>query len=315
MKQFLGRLAIFSFLPLFATIAVISRLDGYTDEFYLRFTTNKKDSLIVGTSRAAQGLQPATLDNILERGDVFNYAFTVDISPFGPTYLESIKRKLNSNSRNGIHIVAVDPWSISSQTSDPDDESSFPERNLMLGKTKLVNINPNIFYLIQSYESPLRSLLTPPLNRSVFLHDDGWLEVTVPMDEKSAEERLTRRINDYKNHYLPKYRFSEVRWRYLMKTIDFLQEHGEVYLVRLPVHRKMHEIEEAFMPDFESHIYSLGKPFKTFAKESDNYEYVDGNHLVTWSGREVSRAVAEWIKARCGSCRSWREPRLAIAPK
>jgi hypothetical protein len=296
MKRFITRLALFSLFPLAACVAVLGQLDGYTDAFYLRFTTAAKDSLIIGTSRAAQGLQPAVMNSVLQRSDVFNYAFTNDHSPFGKTYFDSIKRKINSNSRNGIQVVTVDPWSISSNTLDPNDDSSFPERELALGKTKIVNMKPNIFYLIQSYEAPLKSLLNINRNSGEFLHDDGWLEVTVPMDSDAVSERSNRRILDYRTNYLPNYKFSEVRWKYLLKTIEFLEDHGDVYLVRMPVPESMLEIEKELMRDFDDRIATLGRPYRNFTTVPDDYQYIDGNHLFKGSGEKVSRDVAEWIK-------------------
>ncbi len=276
------------------------KLDGYTDPFYLRFTTPKQTSLIIGTSRAAQGIDPSIINKVLSREDIYNYSFTIVHSSFGATYLQSIQNKLKENTKSGIYIIAVDPWSISGPAANPNDSLSFPELNLALGKTNVVDINPNIFYLFQSYEKPLYNLLTDDKSAGVYLHNDGWLEVTTSMDSTSVAYRLNQKIRDYTDNNLPNYKFSQVRWDYLVKTIRFLKQHGEVYLVRLPVHPQMTAIENQLMPDFDNKIDYLSlvtkSPYKNFKMNESSYQYVDGNHLYKTSGAKVSAEIAEWIK-------------------
>lgn len=299
MKKFIFEAFIFSGIPIIVCFLVFFRLDGYTDPFYIRFTTPKQTSLIVGTSRAAQGLQPSILNESLQRDDIYNYAFTVAHSSYGPTYLESIKNKIKGGARNGIFIVTVDPWSISSTAENPDDSSSFPELKLALAKTKIVDINPNILYLARSYEKPFIDLFKSSQNSGMFLHKNGWLEVTIPMDSESVAKRLEQKILEYKTINLPKYKFSSLRFKYLFKTISFLQDHGTVYLVRLPMHPKMYEIETLLMPDFDERIIELSKKANTeymsLKDFGNDYEFIDGNHLYKSSGKKVSIEIGNWI--------------------
>ena len=91
-------------------------LRGGVDAFYGRFASPPAGSLILGTSRAAQGIRPAVLAARLGgqfEGPLLNYAFTLTHSPYGPAYLASIRRKLRPEVRHGLFIVAVDPWSLS----------------------------------------------------------------------------------------------------------------------------------------------------------------------------------------------------------
>ena len=71
MKKFIGHIIILG-LAIAASIGFIfSKADGYSDAFYLKFTSSKKSNLILGTSKAAQGLQPDVLMNI-NKEDFFN---------------------------------------------------------------------------------------------------------------------------------------------------------------------------------------------------------------------------------------------------
>jgi hypothetical protein len=284
---------------------VFINASGQSDPFYKRFTTSRQNSLILGTSRAAQGILPIELKRILSK-DIFNFSFTVSQSPFGPTYLNAIKKKLNTDIKNGIFIITIDPWSISSTNDNPDDLSSFRELKLCLANTSTLNTTPNFNYLINSFNDKYYKLLYN--YSSMFLHDDGWLEISVDMDTEAVRKRIDRKINSYKKNTLPFYKFSKLRLNYLIKTIDYLSNHGEVYLVRLPMHPKMMEIENQFMPDFESKIFdakikALG--YLDMTKLNSKFDYTDGNHLYKESGRLVSKLIAKWIaekeKSNCES--------------
>lgn len=298
MKRFLLSSTLFLVILLITFYCIFIQADGYTDPFYLRFATPKKHSLILGTSRAAQTIMPRILNQTLSRNDLFNYSFTVGHSSYGPTYLESIKRKLNSDAKKGIFIISVDPWSISSNTEDPNDSSSFEELKLALSGTRFVNCKPNIQYLLKYYDKRFWNLIFNP-DSTMLLHDDGWFELTVPMDSASVEERTKIRIQDYRNIYSSQYKFSSVRFNYVIQTIKYLQNFGTVYLVRLPVHPLMMQIESKQMPDFNDKIQKIaGETQVDYLDMTDlnsAFTYVDGNHLHKDSGKKVSEIIGNWI--------------------
>jgi hypothetical protein len=298
MKKFLIQIMFFFILIAVAYAMVLSLEDGYTDPFYIRFTTPKQNNLIIGTSRAAQGLQPDVFQEVLNM-NINNYSFSILNSPFGSVYLESIKNKLVTNTRNGIFIVTVDPWSISSVADNPNDSSMFRENNLFLAKTKVVNINPNPFYLLNDPDDKYKTLF-PKRYSKMYLHNDGWLEVTINMDSLAIEERLEKKIHLYKTNNLLINKLSRLRLNYLIKTINYLNHHGKVYLVRLPIHPKMMEIETLYMPEFD-YIIQEAKDISTgyldLTEYNSEFIYTDGNHLYKESGKIVSKMIAEWIYA------------------
>ncbi len=296
MKQFLSRLSFLMILCLIVIIYIFSKANGYTDAYYLRFTTPKQNSLILGTSRAAQAIQPSVLDSILGNR-IYNFAFTNRQSPYGSVYYESIKKKINKESKNGIFIVAISPWSISSITEDPNNYKNFREVDLCLDNTSIVNMNPNIQYLLNNYSEPYYKLLFEKNKSNVFLHNDGWLEVSVEMDSVSVHKRLETKINTYNN--LTNYEFSTYRLGYLENIVNYLQQYGKVYLVRLPVHEKILEIENKIMPDFEDKISAAinhSSGYYNFTTTGHLYSYTDGNHLYKTSGYDISVLIAELIK-------------------
>jgi len=297
MKSFIFKLFVFFLLLLIPIFLVFVQANGYSYPFYLRFTTPKQSSLILGTSKAAQGIRPDIINGILARDDIYNYSFTVVHSPYGQTYLKSIKKKLSKTNKNGIFIVTVDPWSLSSNKKDVNNPDIFVELNNCLSNTTWVNTKPNIEYLLKNYNKPYVDLLR---KSEIKLHNNGWLEVTVLMDSISVNRRLLDKLTLYKEGQMTHSGFSKVRLEYLIKTIKYLKQYGKVYLIRLPVHPQIMKIENEYMTDFDSKIKSVVLETANYfdmTHLNDNYKYTDGMHLDKKSAKEVSKIIAEWIQS------------------
>lgn len=298
MKKFLLQSTLFSIASIIPIYFVLSKANGYTDPYYLRFTTPQQKSLILGTSRSAQAIRPDVLNKILSRKDLYNFSFTVASSSYGPVYFNTIKKKLLNTSHDGIFIVAVDPWSISNMCNPPDEISKFPENNMALGKTYFMNLNPNIQYLLDNYDKSFFNLLSSKKG-DLYLHEDGWLEITMNLDSLTREKRLIAKVKEYKEEHLKKYKYSSVRMFYLKETIKYLKEHGKVFIVRLPIHPKMQEIEDVLMNDFNEKMQNvsteLNVNYLDMTNENEQYEYSDGTHIYKPASEKVSKKIGEWI--------------------
>lgn len=300
MKKFLIKIVGFSGFLIVIIIVVFYSADGYSDGIYLKFTTPKQSSLILGTSKAAQGIHPKVINNILKRDDLYNFSFTVIHSPYGPAYLNSVKHKLRKTN-NGVFIITVDPHSISSKTGKPDDTIYFMENDLAVGSIENVNSFPNFNYLLYHYPEQYIYLLTRKFKyvSQGFVHDDGLVETGLSTDPEQVQRRIEEKIKIYAD-YTRQYEFSEIRLNYLIKTINYLQQYGKVYIVRLPVVRPLLVLENSIIPDFDQKISKVCEQnsvhYLNFTDNVENYSYDDGNHLDTKSGKIVSKEIAEWIK-------------------
>lgn len=298
MKRIIIQTAIFLLITGGSFLLILCQADGRSDAFYLRFTTKKQTNLIIGTSRAAQGLQPKVFDEVLQdEAPFFNYAFTLAQSPFGPIYFNSIQKKLDTTQKNGTFIVTVDPWTICAATKNPNDSSAFRETDLALANTQNVNQNPNWGYLYHNFGGKYHQILFPARTK-MYLHKDGWLEVTLRTDTATIKKRTLRKMKDYRFNVLPRYKFSSLRLQYLLKTIQYLKNYGEVFLVRMPVSEEMIGIENELMLDFNSKINEailLSNDYLDLTKENSSFTYTDGNHLYKKSGAIVSEKIANWI--------------------
>jgi hypothetical protein len=297
---------------------------GYVDAFYARFAAPPAGSLVLGTSRAAQGIKPSVLAAQLKgyEGPWLNYAFTLAESPYGPGYLRSIQRKLVPGTKNGLFILAVDPWSLSLPKDVKRGEYPFfskagtlqrlaggkgpvlfPEAKSMVSQLADVSQNPNFDYLAHYLHKPFYQLLLNADTAHVVerLHPDGWLEIALP--PPSADSVLLRRRTAEK---LATYRklaassaFSENRYFSLLETIRFLQEHGQVVLVRLPTGAKMAALEKQFIPGFDSRMRSTAEishvPYLNYLDQP--YPTNDGNHITRQAAAQFSQRLAADIAA------------------
>jgi hypothetical protein len=300
MKKFVLRTIIF-LLPLTVICwFVFSLADGTTDALYARFTTPKQTSLIIGTSRAAQGIVASELNRSLNRDDIYNYAFTIGHSPFGPTYLESIKKKVNTSPSNGIFIVTVDPWSLTSKADIIDTEKEYSEQVRALN-VPIVDMDPNPFYLIEHYDEQYSELLynLTKTRFPMYLHDDGWLEVNVSMDSTVVDKRTKEKIEDYKKQCPPNFLHSTNRWNYFKETVQYLDDLGEVIIVRIPTGREMLALENQHFPNFDQQVKSFCAEkkikFVDMTLNAAKYTYTDGNHLYATSSMQFTKDLAKRI--------------------
>jgi hypothetical protein len=267
-------------------------LKGRVDAFYGRFTSPAAGSLILGTSRAAQGIRPAVLAARLGgqfQGPMLNYAFTLTHSPYGPAYLASIKRKLRPDVKKGLFIIAVDPWSLS--LTGP--EGAFPESQSFIGQLRQVSQNPNLPYLTRYQTKPLYRLLLDYATATEQLHPDGWLEVNIGTASVQVRARTARKLQDYRLLAASQH-LSAGRMQALRQTIEFLKLHGRVVLVRLPVGSSLLKLENTYHPGFERLMRqtaaALAVPYLDYSAQP--YATTDGNHLQRAASQQFSEKLA-----------------------
>ena len=304
MRRFLKHSVLFLILVILSSYIVLYMADGKTDMFYLRFTSSKKSSLIVGSSRSAQALQPMVLNKELTDAKFYNYSFSLLHSPYGEAYYRSIKNKLDEASTGGRFLVSVDPWVISSKTSDPNDSLNFRELGSFIDKVDNVNYRPNFEYFIESFSERKMKIFTNK-NRvgqyeTSLLHDDGWLEVDLHLDSLGLAALRANKMNAYKDKLREYSGFSTVRFSYLNKIIELFKKHGTVYLVRLPVCDEMQDLEAELIPDFNSKMETLASEhsihYLNMMNDWQRYSYTDGHHLERHSGAEFSKMIAKKIR-------------------
>lgn len=278
------------------------------DNFYYRFTTKKAKSLILGTSRSAQGIKPTIINKIISQADnkIINHSFAIGPSSYGPNYYKEIYNKLDTNSTNGLFILSVDPWSLTvTKTNINDDTLDFFEvkGKLFVGNLKSSSSNPNYEYLWEYWDnkySIFENAFKHMINYHgiLELHEDGWLEVNIKMDSASVQGRILKSTNEYKEK-AETIKLSNTRFSYLEKIITYLKNRGEIYLVRLPVSIGMAKIEKSVFPKFDNRIQAIADKFNikyiNYIDESGNFQTIDTHHLWREESQRISNQICDSI--------------------
>jgi hypothetical protein len=297
MKRFLRTLILIFLLPLIIFLLIINYGDWSSDNFYYKVSSSKQNSMIFGSSRALQGLNPDILNESLNRSDIFNFAFTNLHSPYGFQYMNAIKSKMDKSKNDNIYFLCVNPWTISSKLKNQNDIEKFRElKSNLLVKDYGSGLLGKLKYYYSQYNEPLFKLIYNFKGKST-ASENGYLK----LKHKSDLTKIDKKLQHYMKNMLPRYHFSMIRFNQLIKTIKLLIDYGNVYLIRLPMHNKMYQIENKLLEDFDDLIFSLSKKFNikyiNLTLLNDEFNYHDGNHLEYESAKKVSELIAIEIKS------------------
>jgi len=287
--------ALLSFMVSVVICFAIMDVKGITDATYRKFTSKGQTSLVVGTSRAAQGILPRVLnDGLSSYGldlPIFNFSFNVAESPYGEIYYHAIQRKLGGNTaHNSLSIVCVDPFAISDK---PDELKGNCRREIggMLDRIKRY-YRPNFSYLFRyCYPREWKNMHYEELQ------DDGWLRINAEMDSISVSNRKSNKKDEYTQiSIIP----SPYRMDWLRKTIQLLKTNGLVILVRIPTSSFMNEWEDKQWPCFSDDMKRISEELEViyidFSDQYDSYETTDGNHLYKDAAADFSSALCDSIR-------------------
>ena len=283
-------------LPALIAIGITSHFfsKGFIDYHYSKIT-GEGNSLIIGTSRASQGLIPEIIiENSAFANPLLNFAFTSYNSPYCEAYLAAIEKKLNDSVRNGIFILEIDPFALVDDSNEKAPSKLFSQQIIMHGKTNYEylyrNVNP--FYKIIVNNNSL--------NKNCTAHQNGWLEVTLSKDSTESLNRAQSKLVSVENS-VPFCKISEDKMMWLEKTISLLKQHGTVLLIRIPAWQPIIDAENKGFPDVQKRINTVAKanavPYFDFTKDNHLYKYVDGNHLTSESARQFSTELNKIILA------------------
>ncbi len=311
MKLFLLKAGVLMALILVSFVAyMFAFADGSADGYYHRFTTGTKPSLIVGTSQAAQGVFPSILDSSALRHarPMYNFAFSGSISPYGPTYLQAILRRMDPAVTDGLFVVCVSPQAVSEPAEPVPGQPEFPEEGSFLGRLHTFTADPNFEYLLRFFGQPYYKIgmnhLVAALHGRVFgdkdfgvVEVDGRLHIHASLAPDRVKKRRDRKLGEYSEHWFRSIRLSEHRMHWLATTVDTLQRHGRVVMVRLPEDPVILAREQASFPDFDARMRAMARqhavPYVDLTPFSASVKTTDGIHLASTSGAEMTRVLID----------------------
>jgi hypothetical protein len=275
--------------------------NGYVDDFYVKYTHSKSNALIIGSSRALQGLNPdSVFKNTEYSSNALNFAFTSANSPYSDVYLNAIKKVVDINSNKGIFVLEVNPMALCAKKDSMSGEIEHREEKLPLAFQLFFNQSPNVEYIFKHYEKPLYKLFIQNNADDSFKisHQNGWLEVKIKFDTIAFRKRRDKNYKTYLKSY-PNYSFDSLRYKKLNETIVWLSNFGKVYLVRLPVDSKVLELENRNVTNFNELMQQIAANHKTeyihFTQPEGSVYTIDGGHMHRYATSEVSKALNKAI--------------------
>ncbi|WP_306617954.1 hypothetical protein [Chryseobacterium ginsenosidimutans] len=306
MKKFLLKLSFYLAAGILLFAVLGSFADGNTDDNYMHFAVEKPNNIILGDSRGSQAVLPSILRNKLKQ-KFDNFSLNVVQSPYGPIYLEALKRKINSETKNGIFILTVDPWNLS-LNNNVKSSKDFPEEHSPLKNMYSYDWSPNYEYLLKNYSRSWFKIFTEREAKgrsNTYLHKDGWLEVNVDMQKDSVAKREFEKVDIFYTDLAKTHTLSQMRLNSLEETIKFLQPKGTVYLVRIPASEKLMKLESSYAPDLNGKIKGISKKYDIkyfdFSSKAKDYMYTDGNHMYKESGKVFTAQIADSILLNRGN--------------
>lgn len=269
------------------------------DPLYSKFTSDAQSSLIIGDSKSFQGIQPSILNNKLAGNfnlPVYNYSFTMKEVVYGDELLESIKLKLKDDTKNGLFILSLSPAVLTERDGDNIAEGIFAESSMPPHNMRFVSMKPNVEYILKNFSS--LSFKSVYRENSV-THPDGWMEDKHMAADLATKKSWETQHIDRWNKLAKKWRKSDYRLEKLSETISFLQQHGTVYLVRMPTDSSFTTLENDFWPNFDETISEIAIKQNThylnFTSRHGQFETYDGVHLTKADSGTFSAILCDSI--------------------
>jgi len=273
--------------------AYLHKLITENDAFYWK-STYASPNLILGASRASQGIAPDVLEAELGlQQPALNFAFTGIHSPYGAAYHDMIKRKIDYKNTPGLFILSVHPGNL----ADYKGGGGQRENDFRFYDLWCITCNPNVEYIIRNVsgkQSLLPVMLTniKPKREFDIIHHNGWIERTTPPEMRDLE------IEELKALQYDPFR-SEEREEFLEKTVAYLKGYGEVVMVRMPIIKDFKEKEDEFFEyQFDSLMQQIadrqGAHYLDYSGEGSGYDFNDGiHHLDGPSAKRFTKKLAE----------------------
>lgn len=281
MKLFFIKLSLFTLIVIAIVFVFLTKHKGYVDYFYGKFTTEKKESLILGDSRSFQGIMPSVIDENFKNQykSIYNYSFTIAQTSYGDCYLNSIKKKLKPNASKGLYILSVHPLLFMEREGDDVNKGKYFEEDMPPHNMSVVDMDPNVEYFFKNYSYFHFKAFQ---NKITFLQDDGLLvEKEVKTDAITANKLKLKYLDTYVG-FFKKWKKSNYRLEKFKETIEYLKAHGTVVLVRMPTTKEILAVENKYWNNFDELINKISSDgsvnYFNYSK-TPNFETSDGVHL------------------------------------
>ena len=306
MKEFISKLLLLGLFFVSSYGLLVHLLSSSdVDEHYYKFT-QEATGLILGISRAGEGINPQILDQELSmartKAPIVNFALNKYQSPYGEIYLKAIEKKIGGLN-DGIFILSIAPGNFTAPRYLNEQEILEMDQKMSIGKIKNFTKSPNYNYIINCYSKPLYTALDLEPSQNPVFHNNGWQEAKLESPDFSISPDL---MLQWKEMNMREYRrilkreaVSDYRIHQFKNTLETLKSKGEVFLVRMPADCDIITEENELWPDFKDKFELIAQnyevPFWDYADSCDQYTFYDGSHLESKSANEFTLKLAQRV--------------------
>lgn len=286
------------------------------------------NSMIFGSSRSGQGVNPTVLEMALPAsGKWQNFSFNLAVSPWNDAYVDAIEQKLECSleADEAPHfLVFVDPWMLDGLTgggektwlnADWADVCNMNTIRFAWHKTNPLDVigygsGMDLFGVIATVPGQLMQLTsgTESISRKGLM-SNGWL----PNPKKKSPREIAKAIDEKVDVYRKGKTIGEI-WpgpeniAALNRCIQILKtsaSQSKIYLVRPPTSEKMRALEDEWFPDTNRELRRISKQHAIAFldthhdwSERDMRHFNDGHHLNMEGANAFSQYLAQAIESQ-----------------
>jgi hypothetical protein len=100
------------------------------------------------------------------------------------------KKENKTGYKDGVFVVTVEPTALMVYKNEPDDPQYYTENDKSVAKTSMVATNPNLEYLLESYNFSI----TNELNKKIRPEKNPMIEVSI-LDNGKVNGKVIKRFS------------------------------------------------------------------------------------------------------------------------
>lgn len=299
MKSFFFKIVLFATVVVAIVWTFLYFNSDYVDYFYNKVISPSQHSMITGDSKSLMGIRPDVMDKELKGHfelPMFNMSITANNVAYGDAYLNTIRKKLDDTTKDGLFILSVNPWLLSERDIDDFKNGVFFEKDLAPHNIWFMSMNPNPEYVIRNFNM---FNLNGFIDKNVIIHKDGWMEKKDLPSDSLTERKLNQHYEELYPEMSKTWKKSPWRVGKLEETIRFLKKHGTVVVVRMPTGPNILAIEDKYWVRFDEEMQAISQKndahFINYAA-SGQFHTFDGIHLNKKNAAIFTAALCDSIK-------------------
>lgn len=260
------------------------------------------NSMIFGTSRSAQGVNPSVLEEYApSTGKWLNFSFNLGASPWNNSYVNAIEEKIACSIQadsGSTFLLFVDPWVLDEFTGEglgswfSEEWSDVCDMNPIAYARKKSNpldvigfgSGDNLLSVVgSSVPRQLRALIVGDTFyfENLGVQVNGWLPNNgkLTLDQKRASIQI--KVDNYRREkVLGETWPAQSNLEYLERCIETIQRTvpgARILLLRPPTAVKMRQLEDEWFPE-------ANRAFETLARDK-HVDFVDTHY--NWTSRNI----------------------------